>query len=274
MLRLGVQIIPHLAAREIARVAVEAEQLGYADFWMSDEGFMIDPFTALGMIADKTSRIRLGVVTNPYTRHPAMTAAALATLDQMSDGRSQLCYVAGGSLVLEPIGMARTQPVQTVQEAIVLTRHLLSGEKVTWIGTQFQLKDAHLEPRVHTMPTIHVAARGTRMLEMAARHADAIWTGIDTSMIDSIRAAAGERAVKIICSDHPPSSSDAADALAKAVQQDGGIGETQAPQEDLPAWATHIRQHAALMDNLLIVTWEKDVEQMLAMLRSVKEALA
>jgi alkanesulfonate monooxygenase SsuD/methylene tetrahydromethanopterin reductase-like flavin-dependent oxidoreductase (luciferase family) len=274
MLALGVQIIPHLAAREIARVAVEAEQLGYADFWVSDEGFMVDPFTVLGMIADKTSRIRLGVVTNPYTRHPAMTAAALATLDQMSGGRAELCYVAGGSLVLDPLGLARTQPVQTVQEALLLTRHLLSGDKVTWSGTQFQLKDAQLEPRVPNMPPIHVAARGTRMLEMAARHADAIWTGVDAQTIQTLRAAAGERSLQIICSDHPPSSSDAADALAKAVQQDGGDGETQAPQEDLPAWAARIRQHATLMDSLLVVTWEQDVEQMLTMLHSVKEAFA
>lgn len=270
---IALQMIPHLSAREIAVVATEAEKLGYTHLWLSDEGFMVDPFTALGMIAGTTSRIRLGVITNPYTRHPAMTAAALATLDTISDGRAELCYVAGGSLVLDPLKMSRPQPVQTVQEAIFITRQLLNGEKITWEGTRFSLKDAQLQVRVKAIPAIHVAARGAKMLEMAAQHADAIWTSIDVQIIQTLRTAANGRPLQIICGEHPPSATDAASALAQAVQQDGGKDAPPA-LEDFAAWVARIRQQQPLMDSLLIVTWETSIEPVLAMLHTVKEAFA
>jgi alkanesulfonate monooxygenase SsuD/methylene tetrahydromethanopterin reductase-like flavin-dependent oxidoreductase (luciferase family) len=272
MLPIGLQIIPHISAREIATVAIEAEKLGYTHLWLSDEGFMVDPFTALGMIAAQTRHMRLGVITNPYTRHPAMTAAAVATLDSISDGRAELCYVAGGSLVLDPINMSRPQPVQTVQEAIFITRQLLRGEKITWQGRQFSLKDAQLEVRVTSVPEIHVAARGAKMLEMAAQHADAIWTGIDAQTINTLRTAANGRPLKMICGEHPPSASDAESTIMKAVQQDGG-GDVPVV-EDFAAWVARIQHNAALMDSLLIVTWETSAEAMLAMLHTVKEAFA
>ena len=42
-------------------------------------------------IATGTDRITLGPgITNPYTRHPAQTAAAIASLDELSDGRAFL----------------------------------------------------------------------------------------------------------------------------------------------------------------------------------------
>ncbi|NWF70004.1 MAG: LLM class flavin-dependent oxidoreductase [Chloroflexi bacterium] len=273
MIPIALQIIPHVGVRALVRVAAEAERLGYDTLWLSDEGFMVDPFTVLGLIADKTSRIRLGVVTNPYTRHPAMTAAALATLHQMSGERAALCYVAGGSLVLDPIGLSRPQPVQTVQEAITLTRHLLGGEKVTWQGTVFQLKEAQLMVRVDSIPPLHVAARGAKMLEMAARHADAVWTGTDEATIQAVRAAADGRPLKLICGEHPPTAAEAASALSKAVQQDGGAGEVAA-SEDFAAWTARVRQQTSRMDSLLIVTWEDNPDALLAMLGSVKEALA
>ena len=45
-------------------------------------------------------------ITNPYTRHPAQTAAAIASLDEVSQGRAFLGIGAGGSLTLDPLGIA------------------------------------------------------------------------------------------------------------------------------------------------------------------------
>ena len=54
-----------------------AEELGYGYCYVADQGVGDDIYVLLGALAVQTSRIRLGPgVTNPYTRHPAVTATA------------------------------------------------------------------------------------------------------------------------------------------------------------------------------------------------------
>ena len=87
MTQLGIQIIPTMPADEVVEIAVMAEALGYDFCVVADEGFMPDIYVTLGAIAQRTQRMQLGPVTNGYTRHPAVTANALATLDDLSGGR-------------------------------------------------------------------------------------------------------------------------------------------------------------------------------------------
>lgn len=279
----ALQIIPHLPVPDLVATAVEAERLGYASVWVSDEGFMTDPFIALGPMALATRSVGLGVVTNPYTRHPAMIAASLATLDQLSGGRALLCYVAGGSLVFDPIAQPRVRPVETVSDAITASRLLFSAEPVTWQGTQFQLKAAQLVVHpVHPIP-IHVAARGPKMLGMAARQGDAIWLGLDDRGADDmqrIREAAGAHPIRIITSTHPPFGEAVAAALAEAMQQDGtadvaGNKPAAPPPQTMAAWAASVKAYltAQPVDELLIVAWESQLDSMLAFVRDTMTCL-
>ena len=46
-------------------------------------------YETLALIAKETSTIKLGPgVTNPYVRGPAISASAIATIDEISDGRA------------------------------------------------------------------------------------------------------------------------------------------------------------------------------------------
>ena len=55
-------------------------------------------YTSLTAIALQTNRIKLGTgVTNPKTRHAAVTASPIATLDQLSGGRTYLGLGRGDS---------------------------------------------------------------------------------------------------------------------------------------------------------------------------------
>jgi len=48
-------------------------------------------YETLALIADGTETIKMGPgVTNPYVRSPAITASAVATLDELSNGRATL----------------------------------------------------------------------------------------------------------------------------------------------------------------------------------------
>jgi len=93
------------------------DALGWHDVWMS-----------LTHAARRTTRIRLGpAVTNPYTRHPYVTAAAYATFHEISDGRSLLGVGAGGAELDMYAGIDRTDSPQRVRELVSILRSSSAG---------------------------------------------------------------------------------------------------------------------------------------------------
>src|SRR5688572_32584408 len=97
-LRTGVLMLPSRSVAEMAGLAARAEALGYDDVWLADERFFREVYACLTAFAQTTRRVRLGpCVTDPYTRHPALTAMAIATLDEIAGGRAVLGIGAGVS---------------------------------------------------------------------------------------------------------------------------------------------------------------------------------
>ena len=128
----GVHIVPLMPADDVISVAVEAERLGYEYCLVADEGFHPDVYACLGVIARATDRITLGVLTNGYTRHPAVTAAAAATVNELSGGRLVVTLLAGGSMVLRPMGIERARPARVVADSVQVLKRLWSGDEVSW----------------------------------------------------------------------------------------------------------------------------------------------
>src|ERR1700692_1568719 len=65
-----------------------AEQLGFHAFMHADEKWTRDPYVRIAAATRMTSRIGLGFcVTDPYTRHPALSAQACATLGELAARR-------------------------------------------------------------------------------------------------------------------------------------------------------------------------------------------
>src|SRR4030088_868561 len=62
-----------------------AEASGYDTLWVADERFYREVYSTLAVLAQNTTRVKLGTcVTDPFARHPALTAMAIATLDEIS----------------------------------------------------------------------------------------------------------------------------------------------------------------------------------------------
>jgi 5,10-methylenetetrahydromethanopterin reductase len=173
MIDVGIQIIPTMAVKELIETICAAEELGYGYCVVADEGFMPDVYVSLGAAAQRTSRIRLGPVTNGYTRHPAVTANAMATLHELSHGRALVDLVAGGSMVLTPMGIPRETPLAVVEDTVEVMRRLWSGEKVTWQGQRYRLASAQLSQGAQEIP-VWLSVRGPRLLELAGRLADGV----------------------------------------------------------------------------------------------------
>jgi 5,10-methylenetetrahydromethanopterin reductase len=173
MVQLGINIIPVMPAEEILQLIKAAEALEFDYCLLADEGLTADVYAVLGAAAKETQRIRFGPVTNGYTRYPAVTAAAMATLNEMSNGRALLVLVAGGSVVLDTFGIQREAPLTMVRECMEICRKLWSGETVHWQGDRFKLENARLEMGKQNIP-IWIAGRGEKMLELAGRSADGV----------------------------------------------------------------------------------------------------
>jgi 5,10-methylenetetrahydromethanopterin reductase len=146
--------------RMLERVKL-AEGSGYDTVWLADERFYREVYSCLTYFAQRTSRVKVGpCVTDPYARHPALTAMAIATLDEISDRRAILGIGAGISGFSE-LGIDRKKPARAIREAIELIRMLLRGETVTYQGEVIQFNEGKLSfAPVRPEIPIYVASNG------------------------------------------------------------------------------------------------------------------
>jgi len=91
----------------------------------------------------------------------------------MSDGRAFLGVGAGGSLTLDPLGIERYKPLETVRQTISACRQLFAGEKVDLEAPGFSFKSAQLDYGRSDIE-IWLAGRGPKMLDLGGSVADGV----------------------------------------------------------------------------------------------------
>ncbi|MBM9469502.1 LLM class flavin-dependent oxidoreductase [Nakamurella leprariae] len=114
----------------VVPLARRAEASGYTGLLLADSEILVgDPYVELALAAAATSRLRLGPgVTNPITRHPAVTASALASLHGESGGRAVAILGRGDSAVRQ-LGLAPASTPE-LERAVREVRGFLSGRPV------------------------------------------------------------------------------------------------------------------------------------------------
>ena len=169
------------SAEAIAQTVQRAEDCGFNEAWVGDsQGIWHDLYVSITLWAVRTRRIRLGVgVTNLITRHPAVTARAMATLDEVSGGRALLGFGAGDT-ALKHLGL-KPSSLKDMEEGILLIRGLLAGEDGQYQGNTIP-RFTGFQPR--KVP-IYLACYGPKMLELAGRVTDGVNvpTGISPELI-------------------------------------------------------------------------------------------
>jgi 5,10-methylenetetrahydromethanopterin reductase len=159
---------------QLKRVVRLCEELGYRTFRYGNEKYFRDPWIGLAVAAEVTSRLRLSTfVQDPFTLHPALTAVAIATLDELSDGRAELVLGAGGGGG-GALSYQRVRPARAIRETIEVVRGMLRGERVTYEGEVVRFGGGRLSFPARPDVPIHVASRGNLVLEMAGRYADGV----------------------------------------------------------------------------------------------------
>jgi 5,10-methylenetetrahydromethanopterin reductase len=172
------EITPVLRTREVMNLAKLAEEVGLDRLGISDVIFYPDTYELQALCALVTKHLKIGsLVTNPYTRHPAVIAAAASTLHEISDGRAFVGIGAGAGI--GELGVIRSPPAPTLREAVHIIKELLAGRVVNYQGKIYRLsyKNARLEfPPQHTVPIL-IGTRSPRIAKLAGEVADIIVIG-------------------------------------------------------------------------------------------------
>lgn len=179
-MRTSIWLFPNRPVDEIVAAAVAAEEAGVDTFWLGDEGVAREPFAVLTAIGRATKSIGLGVaVTNPYLRHPALTASTAATVAEAVGRGLHLGFGPGGTASLAPVGLAPVAPVQSLRRALRTARAVLAAQP----AEGFQPGPfARPEPRVD----LWIGARGPDIARMAGTEADGFFANLTKPMLGPI----------------------------------------------------------------------------------------
>ena len=86
-MKFGLRLIGYLGdARQLVRLAIQAEQAGFDFVWFAHDTFIENTWAITSSVASQTTHIQIGSVgTNPFTTNPTEIATYVATLDQRRD---------------------------------------------------------------------------------------------------------------------------------------------------------------------------------------------
>ncbi|MDH3678882.1 MAG: LLM class flavin-dependent oxidoreductase [Acidimicrobiia bacterium] len=162
---------------------VRAEELGYTHAWLADSQMIwSDPYATLALAADRTSTIRLGTgVSVAATRPAPVTAASIATINQLAPGRTFL-GIGTGNTAMRIMGH-KPMRIAEFDDYLTALRPLLAGEEVafSWRGQTSPVRhimaNAGFVNFADPIP-LYVSGFGPRSIGLAGKHGDGAVLGI------------------------------------------------------------------------------------------------
>jgi 5,10-methylenetetrahydromethanopterin reductase len=188
-----------------ARLARRAEDEGWYGLALFDsQNLSPDPYLELMFAASATTKLRLATgVTNPVTRHPAVTATAIATVHAESGGRAVL-GIGRGDSSLAHLGLAPAPPNAFRRYLQALQAYLRGqavpfdttrdGSALTVDMTRSTHEAAVPDSRIRWLPTelpkvpVEVAATGPKVITLGAVLADRLSFAVGAD-VDRLRWA-------------------------------------------------------------------------------------
>jgi F420-dependent oxidoreductase-like protein len=173
----------------VARQAEAADRSGFDTVLVMDhfyqlpmlgppENYMMESYTLLSALAQRTSSVRLGaLVTGNTYRNPALLAKIVTTLDIVSSGRAQLGIGAGWfEAEHEAFGFefgTFTDRFEKLEEALQIVIPMLRDERPTLEGQRYTAKDAiNQPPPISRIPVMIGGSGEKKTLRLVAQYAD------------------------------------------------------------------------------------------------------
>lgn len=216
MATFGMEFVPNYPPKDLINYCKFAEDNGVNYLWITDHYNNRHVFEMLALLADKTTRIKIGTgITNTFTHSPADTATAIATLDEISDGRA-CCGIGPGDLsTLPKIGIPVETPIARLVEAVAIMRQMWAGATVSTPDNKiFKFEGASLayKPKQKSIP-VYIGAQGEKMIEAAGKIGDG-------SLINASNPKDFQFAVPIIKKAAGDKKFDIAACVAVSIDQD------------------------------------------------------
>jgi alkanesulfonate monooxygenase SsuD/methylene tetrahydromethanopterin reductase-like flavin-dependent oxidoreductase (luciferase family) len=157
----------------VPRLARRAEQLGFAELWLSEDYFTTGGIAATTAALANTSTIPVATgIVSAMARHPAVLAMEAATIARLYPGRFRLGVGLGVREWLEQMGTNPRSPLSAMRESLTALRSLLAGETVSLDGRVFSFDGITLEHPPSEPPPIVAAATAPKMLALSGELAD------------------------------------------------------------------------------------------------------
>ena len=195
---------PDAMADHLASVAEAAEVAGFDQITIMDHFFALSPgdgyrnpmleaYTALGFIAARTSRMRVGaLVTGVMYRYPGVLLKQVTTLNVLSKGRG---FLGIGAAWHEREHHAFGVPFpplkerfERLEETLQIFHKAWGGDTRPFAGKYYQLEEPLLSPEAVSKPRPRILIGGSgerKTLRLVAQYADACH--INASDLDAAR---------------------------------------------------------------------------------------
>jgi probable F420-dependent oxidoreductase len=169
----------------ILRAARHAEELGFADVWVSDHvvhpaaqsypsPYLFDPLLSLATAAAVTERVGLGTSVLVVPQHPPLWLAnALASLDALSAGRLTIGVGVGWSEAeFDALGQSFHDRGRRTDEIIELLRTCWRDDPASFHGEHYAFDDVRILPKpAHDIP-IWIGGGVEAAYRRGVRHGD------------------------------------------------------------------------------------------------------
>jgi 5,10-methylenetetrahydromethanopterin reductase len=171
--------LPDYPIQESIDIIRTADELGYHAVYSVDETWHKDMWVLFAAAADKTKNIRFGPDLSPIAlREPTLVVQALATLDELTGGRTECVFSIGNFGLLAQYGMdwKKIKPLSQVKEAHHVMRTFLDEGTITFDGEFFKYEGlfTFARPVQERVPLIFGAMRGPKSFQAAGELSDGV----------------------------------------------------------------------------------------------------
>jgi alkanesulfonate monooxygenase SsuD/methylene tetrahydromethanopterin reductase-like flavin-dependent oxidoreductase (luciferase family) len=222
---------------DVKNTCILAENLGYHGFYYGESlaNIDMDCWTVLSHLSAKTNKIRLGPVITylfPQYRSIALLAKQAITLQDICEGRLDFRTGAGAILQYasqwwQPFGIGYPnikQRVEILNEGLQVLQEFWNGKSVFFEGNHFNMNGGTLMNKTSTKIPVTVAAKGERMMAIAAKYAN-VW---EASYISPDKFRILEKKFKDICNREGRGKSD---KIIRSIEVDVIIAESDSELE-------------------------------------------
>lgn len=163
----GLVLGSEIAPEELRPMVVEAEAAGFGEIWLSEDCFFSGGISGAGIALGATEKIPVGIgVVSAVTRHPAVLAMELATLDRAFPGRLMPAVGLGVPGWLRQMGLKPASGLGAVRDCVTMLVTLLDGGTAQSNST-FHAEDVQLVHAPKSRVPVQMGVAGPKMLQLS-----------------------------------------------------------------------------------------------------------